>query len=378
MGSMSEPAAAASRKRVSAHKATTSTTAKPATTSSSTAAPTSTTVGGSTSSTGSTRSTIGSTTTSVAASSGTNSALSQTTPTTAPAAPNSTPSSVLFGAATEESSFTSFANLDALESHAGKKASVYVMYRSFYWDPDFPTAHATAIANRGATPFMTWEPWNPSQGANQPQYALATIARGDYDAMINRWAGQIKAWGRPMYLRFAAEMNGDWFPWSINVNGNTSADYVNAWRHVHGVFAANGVTNVKWVWNVNVPTANSVSYASVYPGDAYVDWVGIDGYNWGTSASWSSWQSPSSVFGSTLSAVRAITSRPIIIGETASAEAGGDKAAWTTDFFSFLKANTDIKAFVWFNLDKETDWRIESSSAAQSAFARGVSDPRVV
>ena len=255
---------------------------------------------------------------------------------------------------------------------------MYVIYKSFYWDPDFPTAQANAIVAQGMTPFMTWEPFNPSNGATQPEYALAKIAGGAFDPMINRWAQQIKAFGQPMFLRFAAEMNGDWFPWSINVNGNTAADYVNAWRHVHGIFAANGVSNVKWVWNPNTPTANPVRLATVYPGDAYVDWVGIDGYNWGTSTSWSQWQSPSSVFGSTLSEVRAITRRPIMIGETSSAEAGGNKAAWIDEFFSFLRANADIKAFVWFNFNKETDWRIESSPAAQSAFARGVADPRYV
>jgi beta-mannanase len=285
---------------------------------------------------------------------------------------------VLFGASTDESSFTSFAKLDELESHAGKQVSMYVLYKSFYWDPDFPTAQANAVVAKGMMPFMTWEPFNPSNGTDQPEYALARIAGGNFDPMINRWAQQIKAWNHPMYLRFAAEMNGDWFPWSIGINGNSSGDYINAWRHVHDIFAANGVSNVKWVWNPNVNGAQRVALASVYPGDGYVDMVGIDGYNWGTSASWASWQSPTSVFGSTLNEVRAITRRPVMIGETSSAEAGGSKAQWIDEFFSFLKANQDIRAFVWFNYNKETDWRIESSSGAQAAFARGISDPRYV
>lgn len=368
LGAMSSPAAAAAQRNKK--PARTTTTVKAPTTS-----PT-TTVQQTTSTTAEVRNSTSTTTVGSATSPSTTTAPA-TSPTTAVVtAPSSSASTVLFGAGTQESSFTSFANLDAMESHAGKKASIYVTYRSFYWDPDFPTAHMTAIANKGKTPFMTWEPFNPSNGVNQPEYQLAKITRGDFDAMVNRWAVQIKAWNRPMYLRFASEMNGDWFPWSVGQNGNTAADYVAAYRHVHDIFKAKGVTNVKWVWNPNT-LIGGAPINNMYPGDAYVDMVGIDGYNWGTSTSWGQWQSPAQVYGPTLAAVRAITSRPIIIGETSSAEAGGNKAQWITEFFSYLKANTDIKAFVWFNLNKETDWRIESSAAAQAAFAAGVSDSRV-
>jgi hypothetical protein len=223
---------------------------------------------------------------------------------------------------------------------------------------------------------VTWEPFNPSNGVDQPGYSLAAIANGTHDAYLSRWATQIKTWGQPLWLRFAHEMNGDWYPWAEGVNGNAPGSYVAAWRHVHDVFANAGVTNVTWVWTPNVLIPGRPSYASLYPGDAYVDWVGLDGYNWGTSASWSSWQSPTAVFGSSLASLRGVTSRPIVIGETASAEVGGNKAQWVQQFFSMLSANPDIKAFVWFNFLKETDWRIESTPATQAAFAGGVADGR--
>jgi hypothetical protein len=286
---------------------------------------------------------------------------------------------VLFGAATEENNSGGLTQLASFESHAGKKAALYGMYKSFYWDADFPAAEATTVRNHGSIPMITWEPWNPSNGVNQPAYSLGAIAAGNYDTMISRWANEIKAFGSPTWLRFAHEMNSDWYPWAEGVNGNGPGSYVAAFRHVHDLFAAAGVTNVTWVWNPNVVMDGvGSSLTSLYPGDAYVDRVGADGYNWGTSASWGTWQSPSSVFGATMTQLRAITHRSIVIGETASAEAGGNKAAWITDFFNYVKANPDIKAFVWFNLQKETDWRIESSAAAQAAFASGVSDPTFV
>lgn len=295
-----------------------------------------------------------------------------TTTSSTVAAPTSS-SSLLFGAATDDTS-ASMPLLSSFESHAGKTVGLYGLYKSFYWDKDFPTTDATTLRNRGAVPMITWEPWNPSNGVNQPTYSMAAVANGNFDTMIRNWATEIKTFGSPVWLRFAHEMNGDWYPWAEGVNGNGAGSYVAAFRHVHDVFAAAGVSNVSWVWNPNI-VVNGIgaSLSSLYPGDAYVDMVGIDGYNWGTSASWSSWQSAQDVFGATMTQVRAITNRGIVIGETASAEAGGNKADWISSFFSFMKANTDIKAFVWFEFQKETDWRIESSSAAQAAFASAVS-----
>ena len=127
---------------------------------------------------------------------------------------------------------------------------------------------------------------------------------------------------------------------------------VAAWRHVHDLFAQAGVTNVTWVWS---PKVSDRPLGGLYPGDAYVDWVGVDGYNWGTTASWSSWQTPSQVFGTTLANLRRVSSRPIVVSETASTEVGGNKAQWIQQFYSMLGANPDIRAFVWFNFNKETD-----------------------
>src|SRR5581483_2417544 len=104
-----------------------------------------------------------------------------------------------------------------------------------------------------------------------------------------------------------------------------------------------------------------------YPGDAYVDWVGIDGYNWGTSQSWSSWQSLADIVGPVYRDYAA--KKPIMVAETASAEAGGDKAAWIQAAASSLARDFPaVRAFLWFEVSKETDWRVESSTSALAAF----------
>jgi beta-mannanase len=127
---------------------------------------------------------------------------------------------------------------------------------------------------------VTWEPWDYLGDINQPAYSLSSIIGGAHDSYITRFALDAKAWGHPFFLRFAHEMNGDWYPWNEGINGNTPGQYVQAWRHVHDLFTANGVTNVTWVWSPNIEYTGSIPLSGLYPGDAYTDWIAMDGYNW--------------------------------------------------------------------------------------------------
>ncbi len=235
----------------------------------------------------------------------------------------------------------------------------------------FQLGWMNAVRSHGSIPLVTWDPWNPSLGANQPTYSLQNIINGNFDSDIVKWAQASRAWGYPYFLRFAPEMNGYWFPWSEQVNGNKAGQFVLAWRHVHDIFTAQGATNVTWVWSPNIIFSNSIPLGELYPGNSYVDWSAMDGYNWGTVGAWHSWTPFASLFQPTYQALLAITYKPIMIAETASTEQGGNKAAWITDAFTtqLVKNFPRIKAVVWFDLNKETDWRIESSAASQNAFA---------
>jgi beta-mannanase len=170
-------------------------------------------------------------------------------------------------------------------------------------------------------------------------------------------------------------MNGNWSPWSEQVNGNSPGQYILAWRHVHDIFTANGVTNVTWVWTPNITGGNGVSPEGYYPGDQYVDWAGLDGYNSGPDQNGNVWESFSQVFSASYNKLLQIApNKPFMIAETSSTEVGGSKAAWITDVLvKQIPVNfPNIKALVWFNVNKESDWRVESSLAAQNAFAKGI------
>ncbi|MFC4785113.1 glycoside hydrolase family 26 protein [Nocardioides sp. MAHUQ-72] len=245
-------------------------------------------------------------------------------------------------------------------------------YAAWATTPGFDATGAARIAATGAVPEVTWEPWDPAAGTTQPAYTLDRIASGALDGYVSRWARQIRSYGKPVVIRLAHEMNGNWYPWAEGVNGNGPGDFVAAWRHVVGVFKANRVGNVTWSWAPNVPYDGSTPLSRLYPGDAYVTRVGLDGYNWSTLQPWSTWQSFADVFGPGLAQLAALTSKPVYIAETASPEVGGDKAAWIADMWSTLAAHPEIRGVTWFDFDKETDWQIDSSDASLAAFARGM------
>ena len=258
------------------------------------------------------------------------------------------------------------AELDAVTDLAGEAPSVVLSYADFTRELD--VAGLMSVRARGAVPLVTWEPWVAGRGVDQPAYALDRIAAGDFDAYLRRWAEGLRAYGGPVLLRFAHEMNGDWYPWSEGVNGNAAGDFVAAWRHVHAVVEAVGVPHVSWVWSPNVPYPGSSPLAGLYPGAEVVDVAALDGYNFGTSQPWSSWVDPQALLGPGLEELRRLApGTPVVVAETASAELGGSKADWVRQLFAYLAAQPDVTAVVWFSHLKETDWRLDSSASSAAA-----------
>lgn len=258
--------------------------------------------------------------------------------------------------------------LDRVASLTKEAPKLILFFKDFRQAP--PITELNAVLTRGAVPILTWEPWVAGGGLNQHGYSLAAIAGGAHDGYIKSWGAALANWGQPVLLRFAHEMNGDWYPWSEAVNGNNPGDYVRAWRHVHDVLLAEGAGNVRWVWAPNA--GGPVDMAGLYPGDTYVDVLGLDGYNWGTvGSSWGSrWTPAGGLFGPWLDRLRVLGSgKEIIISETACTELGGNKAEWIRDAIAYLDAQPDVTGFIWFDMNKETDWRVASSTASSTSFA---------
>lgn len=155
--------------------------------------------------------------------------------------------------------------------------------------------------------------------------------------------------------------------------------YVDAYRHVHDLFKQLGANNVIWVWSPNEGNPVGASWNALenyYPGDAYVNWLGMDGYNWGTSRPWSRWRSFDEIFGDFYGRLTKLApGKPIMIAEFASSEQGGNKASWITNTFQRIKTDYPrIKAFIWFDIIKETEWAIDSSLESLAAFQKAMQD----
>ncbi len=269
--------------------------------------------------------------------------------------------------------------LDRFAAEAGRAPGIAMFYRD--WSEGWSTAlieprFIDPVVARGATPMITWLPQLGGQDPiRQPAYSPARIAAGAFDPFVRRAAREAAAFAQPLLLRFAHEMNGPWSSWGAWVDGNTPSDYVAMWRHVVSIFREEGATNVRWVWSPNVyaPGASladgsAMPFEPFYPGDRWVDFVGLDGYNWGTVRS-SGWQSFGGVFGPSYDALVRLSDKPVMICETASAEAGGSKAAWILSIPRVLQARMPrVRALIWFDRDKETDWQIASSPASEAAF----------
>jgi beta-mannanase len=276
---------------------------------------------------------------------------------------------------------------DSFETSVGRQMEI-VDWRQPWGDdvavgeyrPALDTEALGRAAARGAIPLVTWELFGRRSGLDVAR--LTNITSGHFDAYIDSWAIGLKNYGRPIYLKFMHEMNGHWFPWSAGVNGNTAQDVINAWRYVHDRFTRAGATNVLWVWcpnqEENFGTYTFYPFSHLYPGSGYVDWFGVDGFNWGTSRPGSYWAWPNDLFRYSFQRFAALDpSRPIMIAETGSAEVGGNKATWITRLYTDLPQEFPaVRAIVYFNDDGtprgEPDWRVTTSNAALQAFRTAI------
>lgn len=262
----------------------------------------------------------------------------------------------------------SMSPINQVESVTGADSAVINFFISD--GESFPAPRCNSVRNADAVPLVTLEFWSTQNGG------LDSITNGNKDAYLRTFADAAKAYGGEVWLRPFHEMNGNWYPWSGTATGNSSEDLIAAWRHVHDIFESRGATNVKFVWCVNndsVPNTSANQIAKYWPGDAYVDMAALDGYNWGTSTSWSSWSSFGSVFGASYNTVAGLTSKPMFVAETGCSEQGGSKAAWLTDMFSSInRTYTRIQGVVWFEANKECDWRVTATSASTAAFKTAV------
>lgn len=260
---------------------------------------------------------------------------------------------------------TNVAAFEALQGRPLDLLSVFVIWDTNDWA--WTRTFADVADKRGAKLVVTWMPNG---------YSAPRIVSGAADAYLRQYARDVKAYGKEVWLRPLHEANGDWYDWGIAKAGagNTSENLIEAYRRIVSIFREEGAGNAKWVWTTNATNSGAATFAGHYPGDAWVDMVSIDGYNWGTAQSWSRWQSFAQVFGPAYAALGGID-KPLFIPEFSSSEHGGDKAAWIKDMFAAIPTQFPrVFALMWFNQTKsaEADWGLGTSAAAVAAWKEGL------
>jgi mannan endo-1,4-beta-mannosidase len=208
------------------------------------------------------------------------------------------------------------------------------------------------------------------------------ILAGNYDAFLYDYAKQIKEFGHPVLFRLNNEMNGDWCTYS---SFHTSKDpdlFIALWRYVYQIFREVGADNVIWVWNPHDGSFPDFKWNHAflyYPGDEYVDVVGLTGYNTGTYYPGEKWREFAHIYDPLYRLYSSVFQHPFMITEFGSNSVGGDKVAWIEGMFAALNQFPRIKAAIWWNgidwdaqMNPARIYRIDENQAVLDAFAQGL------
>ena len=291
---------------------------------------------------------------------------------------------------------------DQKDAVLGQSPSTVEWFQNF-GDP-YPFAKVDGAWVRGALPVITWMS-APADFATAPDlasYSLTAIAAGGQDSYIKAWAASIAVQKMPVVIRFDHEENGNWYPWSIgwhkqgigvgvNSPTNTAAAYVSAWQRVWNIFQSYGANNYA-IWAYVPSRINTLSsygtgmsqseiVAAGYPGDQFVDWVGVDGYQYNSAES----TTYSDTFAASFAALESFSSRPIFVAEMGSAQQAGDQQArWLKQTLAALAADPRVISAIYFDNDVtgvhyidglpvRTNWTIDSSEQSVAAVRSGIS-----
>lgn len=261
--------------------------------------------------------------------------------------------------------------LDRYLSQVGRPPAL-VEWTQSWSEPLFYPAQLTAVQRVGAQPVVTWNPVIDGRGVS-----LTDIATGRYDSYLDTSAKASAGAVKPIYVRFAPRMNLPESPFGPNTRGDSPTTFIAAWQHVVTVFRQAGAENVKWVWGPNIDCSGACPFLNYYPGDAYVDWVSLEGYNYAGVHGLPS-QSFTTLFSHSYSDITQLTTKPLLIVDTASSDVGASKATWLTQTLLTEIPNSfpRIRGVIWLDEITGARWIIDSSPSVLSAF-RHVAESKI-
>lgn len=255
---------------------------------------------------------------------------------------------------------------------AGARPAVEMWFRDFD-APLFYSAELAQVNSIGATPMVTWDPM-----AKGSLVTYNEILKGAFDNYFKAQADYVASTRQPIYIRLMHEMNlrPPGSPWGPGSAADTASQFILAWRHIVTIFRQQGASNAHWVWAPNTDCNGLCPFTAYYPGDAWVDDVGLDGYNF-AAVHKIAWMSLQQIFQSSYNTLTKMTTKPVMFTETASTELGAKKAAWITQGFlaTIPQLFPRVVEVTWWQRIDQTDWRVNSSPASEAAWRAVVADP---
>jgi hypothetical protein len=186
------------------------------------------------------------------------------------------------------------------ERLAGRRLA-WVYFSNNWWDGRirFPRGDVRRIVETGRVPFVRLMARSDYGRGPDANFSMDSLVDGEWDPQLRRWctdaAAAIADLDTPLLAEFGTEVNGDWFPWNGRWNGGgATAGYGDpgepdgperfrdAYRHLVELCRDEGATSITWFFHIDVGSSPSAAwnsdYANYYPGDDYVDWIGISDY----------------------------------------------------------------------------------------------------
>ncbi len=289
-----------------------------------------------------------------------------------PAAATDAPSSgrdvVLAGVYSDQ--WNSAADVTALGQASGKQVSLVGTFHHL-WESENGV--------EGNTDWLLEQVWSAeATPVANVEVAISAydLAAGGYDAAIRQWAKRVRAWldrgeGRSLLIAPLQEMNGNWVAYGLD-----PGNFQIAFRKFVEIFRSEGMdeTKVRWVFAPNAWSVGRHSMSDYYPGDDIVDFVGISVYNFGARAGL--WTGVMESGMAALNDVRSFApSKPYLITQIGSSTAGGDRDAWLREMFAYAARDPNVVALIYFNFDKETDWKVWDGTEAVPGWRDGMQMP---
>jgi mannan endo-1,4-beta-mannosidase len=238
----------------------------------------------------------------------------------------------------------------------GQRPNLILFYSG--WGERFKAPFSREVSSHGAVPLVQINPGTTS---------IKAIASGRYDNYLRTYARRVRAFGHPVVIGFAHEMNGTWYPWGWpHVRPRT---WIAAWRHLVTVFRLNGAKNVTWLWTISSGRKHAAIAAKYWPGRSWVTWAGIDGYFYTPS-------SFNAVFAPEIRVIHRLDrGLPILLSETGAGQVAG-QARMIPRLFAGIK-RWRLLGLVWYDVPQSNgryhqDWRIEGHRASIAAFRAGL------